>query len=540
MYKASYDCVIVGSGLGGLSAAAYLAAHGKSVCVLEQAKNFGGYGQTFVKDGFAFDCAIHSVFSWKFVRSCLEELGGNPKLEVVPARRGDHIIFEDGDYWATTFEHMTEKLSEKFPEESEAIAQYFGDLINSMTALMERGTKSEINKNDALKEVMKYPYLWLNSLEDVMDHYFTSADLKAYIMGTHDAYLYDYAWNYSAYHLFHIKHINQGHAIKGGSRNLVNEFVRIIRMHGGELFHSSLVRKIHVVNNKATGVVLDDGTEIKANVAVISNADAKLTIEKLIGSDNVPQKMMDEFKLWDKSGYSLSYYIVNLGLDIDLYEKYGMEYDLTIYFPSKDIPRVHKDINNNQLPEDFWLWMVFPSVNDPTVAPPGCSTAIISILVPYTILNETECEKGYFDGFREVNNKGEKYYSKKEEVADMMIGMAERVFPELSEHIVLKEVWTPQSFEKATLNHLGSTIGFRKLPPTQDTRHQADKLGMPAYTDIDSFYMVGHWTEFGLSAGSVINSGKSVAYKILDLPLPAGCTSDIHDRVKNFSKEVLE
>ncbi|GFZ30864.1 hypothetical protein CSC2_13900 [Clostridium zeae] len=539
MYKKSYDCVIVGSGLGGLSAAAYLATHGKSVCVLEQAKNFGGYGQTFVKDGFAFDCAIHSVFSWKFVRSCLKELGGNTSLGVVPARRGDHIIFEDGDYWATTFPYMTKTLQEKFPEEKEAIEKYFGDLVKSMTALLEISSKTDASKEEILNAVRKYPYLWLNSLEDVMDHYFTSSDVKAYILGTHDAYLYDYAWNYSAYHLFHIKQINQGHAIKGGSRNLVDEFVRIIKINGGELYNSSLVTKIGVENNKATGVVLDDGTEIKANTAVISNADAKLTIEKMIGIENVPKTMLDEFKLWDKSGYSLSYYIVNLGLDIDLHEKYGMEHDLTIYFPSKDIPRVHKDINNNILPEDFWLWMVFPSVNDPTVAPPGCSTAIISMLVPYTMLNETECEKDYFDGFRQVKDKGEKYYAKKEEVANEMIAMAERVLPELSEHIVVKEVWTPQSFQDATLNHHGATIGFIKLPPTSETKHQMDKLGMPACTDIDSLYMVGHWTEFGLSAGSVINSGRSVAYKILGIPLPPKCTSDKNDRVKNFSKEIL-
>lgn len=540
MYKKSYDCVIIGSGLGGLSAAAYLATHGKSVCVLEQAKNFGGYGQTFVKDGFAFDCAIHSVFSWKFVRSCLEELGGNTKLDVVSARRGDHIIFEDGDYWATTFPYMTEKLQEKFPEEKDAIAKYFGDLVDVMTVLTEIYSETNLSKEEIWKTVRKYPYLWLNSLEDVMEHYFKSPDVKAYILGTHDAYLYDYVWNYSAYHLFHIKQLNEGHAIKGGSRNLVKEFVRIIRENGGELYNNSLVKRIIVENNKATGIVLDDGTEIKANTSVISNADAKLTIEKMIGTENAPKTMLDELKLWDNSGYSLSYYIVNLGLDIDLHEKYGMEYDLTIYFPSKDIPRVHKDINNNMMPDDFWLWMVFPSVNDPTIAPPGCSTAIISMLVPYTMLNETDCEKDYFDGFREVKSKGEKYYAKKEEVANKMIAMAERILPELSKHIVVKEVWTPQSFQDNTLNHLGATIGFRKLPPKPENKHLLVKLGMPAFTDIESFYMVGHWTEFGLSAGSVINSGRTVAYKILGLPLPPKCISDKNDRVNNFSKEILE
>ncbi|OPZ94875.1 MAG: Phytoene desaturase (neurosporene-forming) [Firmicutes bacterium ADurb.Bin419] len=540
MYKKSYDCIIVGSGLGGLSAAAYLAKHGKSVCVLEQAKNFGGYGQTFVKDGFAFDCAIHSVFNWRFVRSCLEELGGNTKLGVAPARRGDHIIFEDDDYWATTFPYMTEQLQEKFPEEKEAIAKYFGELVESLEILTAIYSETDSNQQEIWKVVRKYPHLWLNSLEDVLDHYFKSHDLKAYILGTHDAYLYDYVWYYSAYHLFHIKQINEGHAIKGGSRNLVEEFVRIIIENGGELYNNSLVRKIVVENNKATGIVLDDGTEIKATNAVISNADAKLTIEKMIGKENVPKTMLDEFNLWDKAGYSLSYYIVNLGLDIDLHEKYGMEYDLTIYFPSKDIPRVHKDINNNVLPDDFWLWMVFPSVNDPTVAPKGCSTAIISMLVPYTMLNETDCEKDYFDGFRKVKDKGEKYYSKKEEIANKMIAMAERVFPELSEHIVVKEIWTPQSFQDNTLNHHGATIGFRKLPPTGKTKHSMNSLGMPACTDIDSFYMVGHWTEFGLSAGSVINSGRTVAYKILDIPLPPKCISDKNDRVRNFSKEVLD
>lgn len=534
--KSSYDCIVIGSGLGGLTASALLAKEGKSVLLVEQADKYGGYGQSLAKDGFVFDYAIHSIFSWGFMKGLLEELGEKVEHGVVSSRRGDHIVFPGDDYWATTIDHMKESLSEKFPEEAETICCYFDDLVGSMSLALE--FKEKPSMQTAAKLVTKYPKLWESSLEEVLNSYFKSDRLKAFVYGTHDAYLYDYAWHYSAYHLFHIKYINEGHAIKGGSRFLMDAFVRAIHKFGGDTICNTLAKKIIVKEGVACGVQLEDGTVVNAKDAVVSNADARLTLTKMLDFDTLPEGLKRDFKKWDSSGPSLSYYIVNLGLDIDLKKEYGMEYDLTLYFPSYDLPRIHKDINAGFLPDDFWLWMVFPSVNDPTVAPEGCSTAILSILVPYDIENSTGCNPDYFDGFRAINEKGEKYYLKKEEIAERMIKRAEDVLPGLGKHIVVKETWTPQNFEEFTLNYKGSTMGFRVMPPNGKDKQYMSKLGLPIKTELKGLYLAGHWTELGLSTASVVQAGRFAAYDILGKPRPPVAVSNPTDRVVHFDKEV--
>ncbi|MBS5933915.1 MAG: NAD(P)/FAD-dependent oxidoreductase [Clostridiales bacterium] len=532
-----YDCIVVGSGMGGLTSAALLAKEGKSVLVVEQADKLGGFGQSYVESGFVFDYAIHSIASWGFVYDLLQELGEKVENGVVSSRRGDHIIFRDEDYWATNVDHIVESLSGKFPDEKEHIESYFGDLVDVMTLVLE------FNENPSFqlgaKISMRYSELLESTLEEVLDKYFDSKELKALVYGTHDGYLYDYAWHYSAYHLFYIKYINDGHAVKGGSRYLVDAFERAIIKFNGDILCNTMVKKIIIENGRACGVELDNGQRINAKEAVISNADARLTFNKLLDINTMPVDIQESFRKWDEDGPSLSYYIVNLGLDIDVKKEYGMEYDLSVYFPSYDLPRVYKDINNGILPDDFWLWMVFPSVNDLTLAPEGCSTAILAILVPYDIEKCTDNENNdYFDGYKSVKEKKPSYYFKKEEIEKKLIARAEEVFPGMGEHIVVKKTWTPQTLQEFTLNHMGSTMGFRVEPPKDGEKKYLSKLGMDIKTSIQGLYLVGGWSQFGFATASVVQSGRFAAYHILNKELPKQAISKITDRVISFNKKV--
>jgi len=505
-----YDVVVIGSGLGGLTAAARLAKHGKSVIVLEQYNRIGGFGQSYKMNGHTFDVAVHGIWYWEEVRKILDEL--DIKLDIVPVRRKDRIVFKNGyEFFATSIPEMKEQITALVPHEAEGIASYYDNLLAAMHAL----TTLSIDpcNFDARREFIKYKNYWGMTLEQVIKSKVKDPMAVSMLMGYHDSYLFNYSWFYPAYHLFTSKFLYDAWLPVGGSQPLVDALEKTILNNGGEIMVNSLVTKIEVEDGVAKGVVLDDGTKISAIDAVVSDADGLLTYEKMIGVENLTGDMKKELAKWKNKANSLSYFILNIGLDIDVKEEYGIEGDLTVYYPSTEILEMFKTIDAGTLPEDFWLWIVFPSVNDPTLAPKGHSTGLLSVLCPYNSENFSEVSNDYcFDGFKPNGDKGETYEQFKLELAKRLIERAEEIYPNLSSHIVVQDMITPMTIERITLNYKGATLGF--MPDTSD-RDLA--VGFKLKSGIKNLYMAGAWAENGFSSPAVISSGNMVAGDILDI-----------------------
>ncbi|MCL6591056.1 MAG: NAD(P)/FAD-dependent oxidoreductase [Firmicutes bacterium] len=510
--KSSYDVVVIGSGLGGLTAAATLAKEGLSVLVLEQYCRFGGFGQSYSIDGYIFDTAVHAIWYWEEIAEMLQELG--IKLEVVPARRADRILFKNGiEYYATSIPEMKEQIQRLAPNDAVNIARYYDTLIESQKALINF-TYAPNNLN-AQKEFLKYRNLWKMTLEEVVSNVSQNPLTQDLLYGYHDGYLYDYSWYYPAFHLFNTKYLYDGFSPIGGSQSLVDALVLAIKESGGELQANTLVKKIIVENNSVKGVITSNGDFINAKKAVISNADVILTLEKLIGREFLPSEMIRSLDKCYQNVPSLSYYILNVGLDIDVKKVYGLKGDLTIYYPSHNILEGFKKINSGSLPDDFWVWMVFPSVNDATVAPKGHSVAIYSILVPYHCEQNSHVDANYkFDGFSSIGEKGKSYYDFKENLTQKILNKVEEVYPGISAHITVKDLVTPQTIERITLNYKGSTLGVKVVPDFERTGSYFS-MGFKVETIINKLFLVGAWAERGFSAPAAMGTGRVAASKII-------------------------
>jgi prolycopene isomerase len=511
----NYDVIIIGSGLGGLTAAGTLAKEGKSVLVLEQYNRLGGFGQSYTKKGYTFDTAVHAIWFWEEISEILKELG--EELDVVPARTCDRILFNDGtEFNAVSIPEMQEQISAIVPDQANGVSKYYNDLLDAQRVLVEL-----LHKPDDwnLKiEFVKHSRLWKSTLEKAVKNCVSTVKAQDMLFGYHDSYLCDYSWNYPAYHLYCTKYLYDGYLPVGGSQPLVDALVRCTEKMGGELRVNSMVKKIIVEKNEAKGVVLENGEIILAKDGVISNADALLTYEKMVGYDHLPPTIIQNINKWRNYVPSLSYYILNCGVDIDVKETYGMEGDLTIYYPENNILENFKKINNGKLDDDFWLWMVFPSNNDKTLAPPGHSVAIFSILVPYDIANYSKVSEDYeFDGFRPNGSKGKKYEEFKEELIEKILKRADEVYPGISSHITYQDFISPQTIERITLNHKGSTLGFKVIPELEKTAMKGFNLNIGCHikSPIEKLYMASGWSETGFSAPGVIAAGREAAFDIL-------------------------
>ena len=131
--KKRYDAIVIGAGLGGLSAATYMANKGHSVLLLEKHNIPGGYATSFVRGRFEFEIALHELSGvgppghrgdlYRY----LDAIGVAEKVEIVQTHEMYRTVLPDLDLTLPVgWTPYIEKLSETFPHEAEGIRRFMG------------------------------------------------------------------------------------------------------------------------------------------------------------------------------------------------------------------------------------------------------------------------------------------------------------------------------------------------------------------------------------------------------------------------------
>ena len=187
--------VIVGSGMAGLTAAAYLARDGCDVDVYEQADHVGGVTATLHKEGFAWDLGplmVEGLAPDEPAGSILAELGCADRVQLVRGDRGiafpDFRLFRPAEYLGPHWRRQ--RLKEIFPNEADGLDRYyrFSDTIQD---LMTRARRAE-SANPLLALLLKLRMAPLMTrvsryqkwnAQQLMDHFFTDPKLQAVFLG---------------------------------------------------------------------------------------------------------------------------------------------------------------------------------------------------------------------------------------------------------------------------------------------------------------------------------------------------------------------
>lgn len=257
---------------------------------------------------------------------------------------------------------------------------------------------------------------------------------------------------------------------------------------GGELVLKTLVTKILVEGNKVTGVELADGTRVNSRY-VVSNVDGRQTFLQLIGEQHLDPKFVRELK---ETRLTDPVFLVSLGVDMNL-KAMGFDGTTIVYNRSDNIGDVWSGD-----PEKCSLWIMMHSLHDPSQAREGMATVQIMTLFPYNYMGYWRREP---DGTR-----GKEYTELKEALADKLISSAEEIIPELSKHIVCKDIATPLTFERYTLNSEGASHGWFPVPGAKPRSQK---------TLFKNLYQAGHWTFPGAGVLTVALSGRNAAKLVL-------------------------
>lgn len=495
--KDQWDAIIIGAGLGGLSCAAAFARQGFKPLVLEQHRVPGGYATTFKRPGgFEFDVSLHSTGAGE--RNGIHNLiPGFPEIkdiEFVPHKVLYRAIFPDYDIRVPPrdVDGYIKMLTGYFPEEKEGIQNLFKamqGIIADLNKYSSAGGKVEMSRFP-----QDYPYLFksvMSTWGQFQDSYIKDSKLKAIVSSL---------WGYFGlppsklasiyYGMPLMGYLEQGGYYPiGKSQKISNALVKFIEERGGKVALGTRVENILVQDHAACGVKTADGKEHQGKV-IVSNANAYDTFHKMMDEKEF---LKDYLARLDGFSVSLSSFQVFLGLKKDLIKEVGITDSEIFWEPSYDGEAGYKAALNAEVENGGYGLTLYDNLYK-GYSPVGKNMISIIALQGYEPWKKFEAD--YFAG------KKDAYRAEKERLADILIKkVGEKLLPGLRKAIEVKEIGTPLTNVRYTLNYRGAIYGY------DQTLDNSMPKRLPQKTPIKNLYLAGAWTQPGHGYGTVISSG---------------------------------
>jgi len=496
-----YDAVVVGAGMGGLSAATHLAKGGMRVLLLEQHYKVGGCTTSFERGEFRFDAALHEMSmgggdGGGLVPKILAKVDMTDRVEMIRVKEMGRFIFPGFEFVQPDGEPaMIAALKAKWPEESENVDEFFGMMRRMSGEVAELRDLYMANPVKALLTQLALPlrqrtlFKYHNeTLEDVLDDFFDGDEIKATIA---QFWLYhgpppSRQWSIIYIIAQYSYILNGGWQIKGSSQALADAYRLRFEELGGEVMTDTRVTAINVERNRVMGVTIEGGRTFTSRF-VVSNADPYQTFLGLIDEEDVPPATLKKVRAMEPSN---SFAGVYLGLDVTPAHWGNTDYEIFLN-RTMDFDLAYDNAMAGRWDDGFLSITLYGNLGDPYYAPAGKS--VVSL--------HTYSDLSYWP------EPGEEYDRKKAEMMEALITMAEEVLPGLRDHIVVKEGMTPRTIKSFTLNQWGVPYGF------DFTVEQQNRIEIPSA--IDGLYLAGAWTWPAHSVGMAQVSGFLAARMIL-------------------------
>lgn len=497
----SYDVLIVGAGIGGLTCGAYLANAGLDTLVVEKNSFPGGYCSVFNRGRFTFHAGPEGIIGLGkegFVRHGLRELGVEKDIEFIRIEPLDRTFFCGMEIvTGTNMEEHIKSLQNHFPKEKDSIPKFFHVMAKMVSEVTSPAFKPPKGLLSMIKFALRFPTTakyGRRTFKDFLDAFFKDQRLK-FLLGFYPSNWLGVPpsklmapWAVVALGLAYREGLFYP---KGGIQRFTECIAGGLKKYGGELMLGKAVSKILVENGCAVGVQLEDGATLRSKY-IVSNADVKQTFLKLVGEHYLERDFVAYVRQLEQS---VSGFTVYLGVDMNL-RKYDSYINYLGEDEDADWDEYHQTLQSGEL-ELGGIGIRIPSNLEPSYAPAGKSSVILIKLAPYSYKNN------WMIGPEGARTK--RYQSLKKEVADKMVMMAEKVIPDLSKHIIVKDAATPLTFERYTWNTEGAWYGPRV------------NQKMPAYiTPVKNLYLAGSNTR-GPGVPTAFLSGIDTAKEILAL-----------------------
>ncbi len=500
----TYDSIIIGSGLGGLTVAAKLSKEGEKVLVLEQHSVVGGCATTFQRKKFTMEVGLHEMDGFgedSFKKKIFDELEVFNEVEFVRLPEFYRTVWKDMDFvFPDNEEEAKAKLKDEFPEESAAIDKYFR-FINGLGKEIDNlpRTKSQKRIKEPLFPLF-YPKLvrsTLNTAGQFADKLFHDERLKMILL-SNSSYYHDDPYTLSLFYFAagqNSYYSNGSYFIKGGSQKLSDYLMNYIRRQGGEVLLRKEVTSIITEKGRSVGVTYREekkkgATDLQIFAhQIIANASIPQVANRLLATDDALPLQRQIEKM--EAGPSIL--TVYLGFKKPPKEIGNKNY--STFFIDKSVNSI-KDILNNAHAgfEDRSFVFVDYGMIDSGLAPEGKATGVI-------------CTIDYAADWKNLDQ--DTYRKKKEEVAEVLISRLEKLLPGIEKIIEYKEIGTSLTIGHYTFNTEGTPYGYAQ------TLGQTARKRLPVKSVIPGLYFASAWSSPGGGFSGAILSVYTCALKVL-------------------------
>ncbi len=474
----SYDAIVIGSGMGGLTSAALLSDLGFRVCVLEQHYTAGGYTHSYERNGYEWDVGVHyigDVGAKTRSRQMFDYLSDG-KLEWAPMdAEYDRFYIGEKLFSAKAGKReYRDNLVRQFPGEEQAIDRYLKLLDRAGAALPAYGMKQVLGFWPRLLMSpylsFKLPSVLFRNTYDVLSELTDDQDLIAVLCGQWGDMGLPPKRSTFLVHAMIVRHyLYGGYYPIGGSWRIADSIIPKIQATGGEVFTYAQVERIDVENATVTGVTMKDGHRIACN-CVISSAGVGNTFQKLLPGDVAAQAGYERrLKTVEPSYAHLGVYI---GLKSTA-DELGLPKTNFWIYPDNDYDAaVARFVEDKDAPFPV-VYISFPSAKDPDYLRRHPGTATIEIVAP--------APYQWFEQWRDETwgKRGDDYDAFKEALGERLMSHLYDKLPQLRGKVDYYEVSTPLSTNWFGGYQQGELYGLAHTPERMKQKWLRPRTSIP-------------------------------------------------------------
>lgn len=514
------DTIIVGGGMAGLTAAAYLAKSGKKVLLFEKEAYLGGLVNSFRRKGILFDGGLRSIENSGIVFPMLQQLG----IEIEWVKSEVSLVVGSSMLRLSGTESMKEYqafLEKEFPKDKAGISKIMGE-IHKITKYMDvlYGIDNPLFKDIPqdreflFKTLLPWLFKFLFTIrkieklnEPVYDY------LRRF---TDDAQLIDNIAQHffkatpTSFALSYWSLYNDYHYPIGGTQMLPRKVAGFAKEQGAELKSKTVITRLQP---EQKWVIDSEGNKYYYDMLIWA-CDQK-TLYRCIESETlsdsglrvaVKDKLEEIEELKGAESVFTTYFSINK--DKSFFAKNASAH--CFFTPRKEGLSIVKYGSDDKESikaylKEFVKYNTFeisiPALRDPALVPDGQAGLEVSLLFEYDLMKKI-ADQGWKDEFTAY-------------MEDLLLEQMEILFPGVSEHITDRFSSSPLTIERYTGNSQGAIVGWSFKNPQMPAIHSFRKVAKSVLTPIPDVFQAGQWTYSPAGLPISILTGKLAADKVL-------------------------
>lgn len=517
----SADVIVVGAGLGGLTAAAYLARRGMRVVCVDAHYVAGGCATQFRRRTdhgfFHFDVGLHYIGDCGpggQIPGVLAPLGIDIDMRPLDPDGFDTLVFPGLEFRVPVgLDRYRDRLVETFPKERSGIDRYvrFVREVGHMGGVSDaaRGKAGFRVAVEAMLRGRLVARYQNATVADLLDSCTKDPMLRAVMLGQHGDYGLPPSQVSAVLHAGLAYHYFQGAFYpRGGGQIIADKIAEDFEAHGGTIHLRRTVERILTNNGRVTGVQIAASRRAPAQTVlapiVLSNADIQRTFLELLGPEVLPADVVSKARDWQMGG---AIFMTCVGVRGDLREL-GMRNANYWAFDSVDVESFYREANTGSL-KTHGAYITSASLKDegtPGHAPDGFQSIEIMSVLPG---NPKAWGVDDAEALNWSYKRTPEYEARKQQVELELLARLERLLPGVGERVVFSESATPVTQTRFTRATDGTGYGLAATP-SQFLQSRPGYRG-----PLPGLYLCGASTRAGHGIVGAMRSGVHAANTVL-------------------------